>query len=271
MHRLLTLVLAAPALLAQPDRGVNFYSIGKEQALGAQLAAEYRKGVTVIDNAMVNAYLNDLGQRLAAKTAGQTFTYTFELVDANPRFLNEPAAFPGGPIFIPAQLILAAKSEDELAGMLAHSIAHIAARHGTKQATKDQIVNQATVPLIYMGGSQGYALQQGQTLAVPFGFVKFQRQLELQADSLAVQTMAAAGYDPSSLADYIERAQPPDNLPPPSISPLPGRTARLESIRTAIDALPPATYPPHDAFAGIQEEAARLNVRPAKAPPRLAR
>ena len=141
LSRFWALPLLACALRAQgnaPDRGANFYSLEKERALGAQLAAEYRRSVTVIENAAVNAYLTDLGRRIAARSQGPDFTYTFELVDDN-TLLNEAPAFPGGAIFVPAQLILAARSEDELAGMMAHSIAHIAARHGTKQATKGEI------------------------------------------------------------------------------------------------------------------------------------
>jgi beta-barrel assembly-enhancing protease len=247
------LLLVAPAVGAQnaaPDRGVNFYSLEKERALGGQVAAEFRRSVTVIDSPAVNAYLNDLGQRIAAKSQGPAFTYTFELVDGAPSLLNEPIALPGGPVFVPVALILAAKNEDELAGMMAHSIAHIAARHGTKLATKGEIVNQASIPLIMMGG------WQGQT--VPLGYVKFQRANELQADRLAVQSMAATGYNPSSLADYVERMQPAD--------------ARVAAIRSAIQVLSVTAHPPHDGFAAIQEEVARWKPAiPAKAPPRLAR
>jgi len=106
-------------LIAQetnPARGVNFYSIEKEQALGAQLAREYRRDVTVIEDAAVKAYLDDLGQRLAAKAGGPAFRYTFELVSDDGIVLNEPVAFPGGTVFVSTGLIRAARSEDELAG-----------------------------------------------------------------------------------------------------------------------------------------------------------
>jgi predicted Zn-dependent protease len=264
------LLLFLPALRAQ-DSGANFYSLEKELALGAQLAAEYRRNVTPIDSPTVSAYLNEIGQRLVAASHGPAFPYRFELVDASPTLVNEPAAFPGGPIFVSAQLILAAKNEDEFAGMLAHSIAHIAARYGAKQATKEQIVNQASVPLIMMGGWSGYAIRQGQALAVPVGFLKFQRQIELQADRLAVQSMSAAGYNPASLADYVERVQPEDSMPPKSTNPLPDRASRVAEIRAAIQDLPAAAYPPHNGFAAIQAEVARLAAKPAKAPPSLAR
>jgi predicted Zn-dependent protease len=254
-----------------PDRGVNFYSLEKERALGAQLAAEYRRSVTAIESAAVNAYLTDLGRRIAARAQGPDFTYTFELVDDN-TLLNEAPAFPGGAIFVPAQLILAAKSEDELAGMMAHSIAHVAARHGTKQATKGATSTIGSAPLIMMAGWTGYAIRQGSALAVPLGFLQFQRASELQADSLAVQAMAAAGYNPASLADYVERTQPVDGLPAPVFRPLPDRDSRIAAIRAAIQNLPVTTFPPHDSLAAIQDEVMRLKTPiPAKTPPRLAR
>jgi predicted Zn-dependent protease len=266
MHRLLVLAFLAPLLGAQtapPDRGVNFYSIEKEQALGAQLASEYLRTARVIDDAAVKQYLDGLGQRLAGKAQGPAFRYTFELVDGDRPFLHEPVAFPGGAVFVPAGLILAAVSEDELAGMLAHAIEHIAARHGTKQATKGELVNQASVPLILMGEWQG--------TAVPQGFAKFQRQSELQADALAAHSMAAAGYDPGALVNYIERVQPADALPLKVTSPYPDREGRLAALRTAIEGLPASTYPAHDGFAAIQAAVARHDVKPAQAPPRLAR
>ncbi len=267
-------LLTVPGLFAQepsPARGVNFYSIEKEQALGAQISKEYRRGVTVIEDAAVKAYLDDLGQRLAAKAQGPPFTYTFELVSDDGIVLNEPVAFPGGPVFVPTSLIRAARSEDELAGMLAHAIAHIAARHGTKLETRGEMLNQATIPLIYMGGWTGYAMRQGAAIAVPLGFLKFLRQSELQADALAVRTMAAAGYDPQALVNYMERVLPADVAPPSPMSALPGHDARLAALRKAVEGIPASTYPAHDGFAAIQEAVARLDVKPAKAPPRLAR
>uniref|UniRef100_Q01WK6 Peptidase M48, Ste24p n=1 Tax=Solibacter usitatus (strain Ellin6076) TaxID=234267 RepID=Q01WK6_SOLUE len=267
------LVLPVAGLFAQdtsPARGVNFYSIEKEQALGVQLAKEYRRNVTVIEDATVKTYLDDLGQRLAAKAQGPAFTYCFELVSDGGIVLNEPVAFPGGLVFVPTSLIRAAKSEDELAGMLAHAIEHIAARHGTKQATREEIVNQATIPLIYMGGWSGNAIRQGTELALPLGFLKFHRQAELQADTLAVPTMAAAGHDPRALVNYMERALPADAAPPSAMSALPGREVRLNALRKAVESVPANTYPPHDGFAAIQQAVARLDVKPAKVPPRLA-
>src|ERR1019366_7463018 len=179
------LLLACATLSAQtptPGRGVNFYSIEKEKALGAQIAAEYRHQARVLDSPSINAYLDDLGQRLAAQAPATGFTYTFELADDDQTWIHEAAAFPGGPVFVPASLILAAADEDELAAMLAHAIAHISTRQQTRQLTRGQIANQAAMPVVYMGGWSGYAIRQGEALPVPIAFRPFQRKNELESD-----------------------------------------------------------------------------------------
>src|SRR5260370_30691 len=96
-----------------PFRGVHFYRIEKEKALGAQLAAEYRRRTRVIDSPSVNAYLEELGQRIAAQAPAMGFPYTFELADDDQTWSHEAAAFPGGPVFVPARLILAAADKDQ--------------------------------------------------------------------------------------------------------------------------------------------------------------
>jgi predicted Zn-dependent protease len=254
--------------------GVNFYSIEKEKALGAQLAVEYRRQQRVLDASTVNAYLNELGQRLVAHSPATGFNYTFELVDDDNTWIHEAAAFPGGPIFVPASLVLAAADEDELAGMLAHAIAHIATRQETRQMTRGQIANQAAIPLIMMGGGSGYAIRQGN--ALPTGFQTFQRKNELESDQLAVRILSSAGYDPQGLARYIERVQPADPTLRNATAPYPDKDQRLAALQSAIRQLPPATYAAHPALDAIHQDVTRLTVRPtkdrpAKTPPRLSR
>jgi beta-barrel assembly-enhancing protease len=268
------LLLAGASLAAQtpsPVRGVNFYSIEKEKALGAHLADEYRKQTRMLDAPSVNAYLNELGQRLAAQVPATGFTYTFELSDDDQTWIHEAAAFPGGPVFVPASLILAAADEAELAGMLAHAIAHIATRQETRQMTRGQIVNQATIPLIMMGGWNGYAIRQGTAPSVPLGFLAFQRKNELESDQVAARILSAAGYDPQALARYIERVQPADTAPRNAMAPYPDKDQRLAALQAAIQQLPSTTYSAHPGSDAIQQEVTRLTVRPAKTPPRLAR
>jgi predicted Zn-dependent protease len=267
------LLLVCATLAAQTPGpvpvGVNFYSIEKEKALGAQLAVEYRRQQHVFEAPSVNAYLNELGQRLALRSPAPAFTYTFELVDDDNTWIHEAAAFPGGPIFVPASLVLAAADEDELAAMLAHAIAHIATRQETRQMTRGQIANQATIPLIAMGGSSGYAIRQSNPL--PTAFLAFQRKNELESDRLAVRILSSAGYDPQALARYIARIQPAGPPQSNAPAPYPEKDQRLAAIQSAIQQLPPAAYPVHLALDAIHQDVTRLTVRPAKIPPRLSR
>jgi predicted Zn-dependent protease len=245
-------------------------SIEKEKALGAQLAAEYRRQARMIDSPSVNAYLDELGQRIAAHAPATGFTYTFELTDDDQTWIHEVGAFPGGPVFVPASLILAAANEDELAAILAHAIAHVAARSETRQMTRGQIVNQANMPLIMMGGWAGYAIQP-QYSAIPVAFRASQRKSELEADRLAVSILSAAGYDPQALARYIERVQPADPPLRNAMAPYPDKDQRLAALQAAIGQLPPATYSAHPGLDAIHQDVTNLIARPTKTPPRLAR
>src|ERR1035437_1967841 len=266
-----TLSAQTPVGVTAPVRGVNFYSIEKEKALGAQLVVEYRRQAQVIGAPSLNAYLDELGQRLAAQAPATGFTYSFELLDDDQTWIHEAAAFPGGPAFVPASLILAAADEDELAAMLAHAIAHVATRQQTRDMTKGQIMNQATVPLIQMGGPSGYAIRQGAALALPISFLAFERKNELESDQVAARILSAAGYDPQALARYIERVQSADPSLRNPMAPYPDKDQRLAALQAAIRQLPPAAYTAHPGLDAIQREVTRLTARPAKTPPRLAR
>jgi beta-barrel assembly-enhancing protease len=254
----------------EPGKGINFYSIEKEMALGRQLAAEFQRDTKPLDSPTAQAYINDIGQRLAAQIGGPPFNYTFAVVADDPTVMHEVVAFPGGFLFVPASLILAVKDEDELAGMLAHAIAHIASRDGTRQATKAELININTVPVMYFGGWTGYAIRQGQSMAIPLGLLQMWRKFELDADRLAASKMPAAGYDPEALARYIDREQVSyDEYSQKSFSPLPRRTQRLEAIHAVIGELPQQVYPSHKGLEKIQEEVRRLitSVSPVKQPP----
>jgi predicted Zn-dependent protease len=116
-------------------------------------------------------------------------------------------ALPGGFFFVNSGLIMKAESEAELAGVMAHEIAHIAARHGTRQATRGQVVNLASIPLIFMGGWTGYGIRQATSVLVPIGFLKFSRSFEQEADLLGLQYLYKAGYDPTAFVDFFEKIQ----------------------------------------------------------------
>jgi predicted Zn-dependent protease len=272
--RVFVTLFAVRALNAQDQpigRGVNFYSTEKEVALGAQLAKDFRQTHTPLDNAAPRDYVEQMGARLArALPQPSPFTCHFELTtDSGGTFL-EPASLPGGYVFVPAGLILTAKDEAELAGTLAHAIAHVAGRHYTRQVTKAEIAQMAAVPQFLWGGLAGYGANQGPS--VPVGMLQFQKALEYEADRLAVGIASAAGYVPEGLASYIGRAQQDPAQPVSFVySAFPSREDRVRAIEQAIQALPAKTYAPSGDFARIQDEVRRVLPTPSPKPPTLQR
>jgi predicted Zn-dependent protease len=117
-------------------------------------------------------------------------------------------------MFVNTGLIRRAHNEAELAGVMAHEIAHIAARHGTRQATRGQLVNIASIPLIFMGGWTGYGIRQAASIAVPLGFLSFSRGFESEADLLGLQYLYKAGYDPTAFVDFFEKIQSDEKKKP---------------------------------------------------------
>jgi beta-barrel assembly-enhancing protease len=130
-------------------------------------------------------------------------------------------ALPGGFFFVNTGVITAADNEAELAGVMAHEIAHVAARHGMKQQTKGDLIRYASIPaMILSGGWAGYAIYQGAQLMVPLGFLSFSRADEAQADDLGLQYMFKTGYDPNSFVDFFEKVQSQEKRKPGSMSKL---------------------------------------------------
>jgi len=234
--------LAGLPLLGQSasgDQGMNLYSAEKEVALGRQLAAEYRERTTAIPSGGVQQYIESLGQKLSAQAPRTTLGFTFGVIADDPcPTIHEPAALPGGYVFVPAALLLAAQDEAEFAGMLAHAMAHIIERHDTQAATRGQLMQSVSTPVLFMGSSTGCA----SPIALPLGLLTMQRTFERQADLLAVQVMAQAGFDPNALVRYIKRVQSSESATPAVFSPLPTRDQRVAGMLSAIAKLPVSRY-----------------------------
>ncbi len=184
-------------------KGINFYSIEKEMALGRQLAIEVEKQAKMVDDPVVGEYVNRLGQNLA-RNSDAKMPITFKIIDSDS---VNAFTLPGGHVFVNSGLIRVAETEAELAGAVAHEIAHVAARHLTRQETRAQIVNLATTPLIFLGGWTGYAIRQGAGLGIPLTFLSFSRAFEGEADLLGLEYMYKAGYDPTASIDIFERIE----------------------------------------------------------------
>lgn len=181
--------------------GINFYSMEQEQALGRQLSQEVEASCKLLEDTATNDYVNTLGQRLVRYSDAKV-PFTIKVLDDDQ---VNAFALPGGYLYVTSGLILAAETEAELAGVMSHEIAHVAARHGTKGATRTQIWNLASLPLVFVGGPVGMAVRQVSQIAMPMTLMKFSRNFEREADLLGLEYEYAAGYDPEAFVDFFER------------------------------------------------------------------
>ncbi len=213
----------------------NFYSIEHEIAVGKQIAQEVERQAKIVDDPIVAEYVNRVGQNIVRNSDAKV-PFTIKVIDSEE--INA-FALPGGFFFVNTGVINAADNEAEMAGVMAHEIAHVAARHGMKQQTKGDIVNYASIPMmILLGGWTGYAIRQGMSIAVPVGFLKFSRGDEAEADMLGLQYMYKTGYDPNSFVDFFEKVQSQEKRKPGSMSKLfsshPPTADRIKSAQNNI-------------------------------------
>lgn len=185
-------------------KGLNFYSIEKEIALGKSLAQEVERQTKIVDDPIVAEYVNRVGQNIVRNSDAQV-PFVIKVVEDDS---VNAFALPGGFFFVNTGLILKAQTEAELAGVMAHEIAHVAARHGTRQDSRAQFASYATLPMIFMGGGwAAYGMRQAAQLLIPLGFLKFSRAFEEEADNLGLQYMYKTGYDPVGFVDFFEKIQ----------------------------------------------------------------
>src|SRR3984957_1271237 len=195
-------------------KGVNFYSLEKEIAIGKGMAQQVERQAKIIDDPTIAEYVNRVGQNLVRNSDAKV-PFTIKVIDTED---VNAFALPGGFFFVNSGLILKADTEAELAGVMAHEIAHVAARHGTRQATRGEIAQLATIPLIFMGGWTGYGIRQAASLVLPMSYLTFSREFESEADMLGLQYMYKTGYDPGAFVDFFEKIESLEKKKPGTIS-----------------------------------------------------
>ena len=186
----------------------NSYSVADDVKLGREAAAEVRKELPMLNDQRVDAWVEDIGAELVRAIPSQfqhaQFRYTFEVV--NQKEINA-FALPGGPMFLNRGMIEAAKSEGEVAGVMAHEISHVALRHGTAQATKGQgwglLGALGQIGGAIIGGGLGQVLSAGTQITAGLKLMQYSREFETQADLLGAQILARAGYDPREMANMF--------------------------------------------------------------------
>ena len=197
-------------------KGVNFYSIEKEIALGKQMAQQVERQAKIINDPVIAEYVNRIGQNLVRNSDAKV-PFTIKVIDS-----EEVNAFalPGGFFFVNSGLILKADTEAELAGVMAHEIAHVAARHGTRAATRGELAQigmlAAAIAMPYGWTSLG--IREGASMMIPVGFLTFSRANEREADHLGLQYMYKAGYDPTAFVDFFEKIETLEKRKPGSVA-----------------------------------------------------
>ena len=263
------LLQAGPALAQKRIRpGFNLFSPAQDIQLGKEASAEIEKQVSVVKDKKLTAYVAKIGQRLAAVAQGEKYPYAFKVV-ADPSI--NAFALPGGPIYVHTGLITAADNEAQLAGVMAHEVAHVTLRHSTNRATKAQIFQ---IPLVLAGGmleKKGGILGALSQIGIGFGvnsiFMKYSRNAEKQADIVGARMMAEVGYDPVEMAAFFQKLEETGGARGPqffSDHPNPGN--RVHYISEEVELLPKRSYTKGSAglFRAMKARAAKIKAPPKK-------
>jgi beta-barrel assembly-enhancing protease len=196
-------------------RGVgNWYTVEGQVARGRVYAQQIEAQIKLVNDPVVTEYVNRVGQNLVRNSDAQV-PFTIKVIDSD---VVNAMALPGGFFYVNSGLILAADEEAEMAGVMAHEIAHVAACHYGREMTRLNLLQMASIPAIFMGGALGYGIYEGMGLAVPMAFLKFSRGFEAEADYLGVEYMYRAGYDPSAFVSFFEKLQAMEKKKPGTIS-----------------------------------------------------
>jgi predicted Zn-dependent protease len=192
----------------------NWYSTESEMKEGKGISMEIERSVKFINDPMVTEYVNRVGQNIV-KNSDAKVPFTIRVIDSDE--INA-MALPGGFFYVNSGLILAADDEAELAGVMAHEIAHVAACHAAREQTRASLIQMASIPFIFIGGGIGYAGYEAAGIGGMFGILKFSRNFEAEADYLGIEYMYRSGYDPSAFVSFFEKVQAMEKKKPGTLA-----------------------------------------------------
>ncbi len=217
----------------------NFVSLEKEIQLGAQYAQFFEQTARLVEDPVVVEYVDRVGQELV-KHSDAKVPFVIKVVDT-----DEVNAFalPGGYFYVNKGLIMEAESESELAGVMSHEIAHVAARHATERMTKGQLLQFAAIPALFVGGYwTQVAIQQGLGFGLSLAVLGITRKSEAEADQLGTQYLWNSGYDPSGYITFFEKLQAKEKNKPGKFASFfrthPSIENRISSVQEEISFLP---------------------------------
>ncbi|HET8548225.1 MAG TPA: M48 family metallopeptidase [Bryobacteraceae bacterium] len=240
-------LLAAASVFAQPRNvkpGWNLFSKEQDIQLGREAAAQVEQQMPVVRDRTLTEFVNRIGQRLASTPEADRYPYTFKLI--NDQSINA-FALPGGPTYVHTGLIRAADNEAQVAGVMAHEIAHVALRHGTHQASKANLIQLPAMLAGAVAGGGGSMLGQLAQLGIGLGanslLLKYSRDAERDADILGARMMARAGYNPVEMARFFEKLEAQGGSRGPQfLSDHPNPGNRMRNIQEEIRYMPQAQY-----------------------------
>jgi predicted Zn-dependent protease len=196
-------------------RGVgNWYTVEGQVARGRVYAQQIESQIKLVNDPVITEYVNRVGQNLVRNSDAQV-PFTIKVIDSD---VVNAMALPGGFFYVNSGLILAADEEAEMAGVMAHEIAHVAACHYGREMTRANLLQMASIPFIFMGGAIGYAGYEAMGLGIPLTFLHFSRGFEAEADYLGIEYMYRAGYDPSAFVSFFEKIQAMEKKKPGTLS-----------------------------------------------------
>jgi len=220
----------------------NWYSTNWEIGTGKQYSMELERSSHLVTDPVVVEYVNRIGQNIV-KNSDSKVPFTIKVLDTDE--INA-MALPGGFFYVNSGLILACDSEDELAGVMAHEISHVAAHHAAREMTKLNYMQIGQIPLIIFtqGTWTGYGIYEASQLAIPLTFLQFSREYEAEADFLGVQYMYKAGYDPQGMVSIFEKLAALEKHKPGALSKAfsdhPATPDRIANVEDEIATLLPA-------------------------------